>query len=134
MHDMSMMSAPPPDSRQVVSFPDPIRTHILANMRDHLTALQRLQAELAEGRFERAAEIAEQSLGMSSLKMHGADVAAPYMPPAMQAIGTEMHHAASRFAMEATNAAATGDMRAPLKALAAITAQCVACHSGFRVR
>lgn len=125
--------APKPDSREVVHFSEELRAHTLANMRDHLTALQEIQAALAAGGFDRAAEIAEQRLGMSSLKLHGAHELAPSMPKAMQDIGTEMHHAASRFAVEATNAGASGDMRAPLAALSKVMAQCVACHAAYRV-
>jgi cytochrome c556 len=32
------------------------------------------------------------------------------------------------------DAAVTGDTKAALTALAAVTAQCVACHSGYRIR
>ena len=122
-----------PDTRIAVSLPEAERVHILANMRDHLASLQQIQAALAAGKFELSAEIAEHHLGMTSLKMHGASDLAPHMPAAMQAIGTEMHHAASRFALEATNATVSGDVRAPLAALAKVTAQCVACHGAYRV-
>ena len=53
------------------------------------------------------------------------------MPQGMQDIGTQMHKAASRFALEATNAGATGDMRKALTALAEVTSQCVACHAAY---
>ncbi|HEX4943113.1 MAG TPA: hypothetical protein VFV55_02100, partial [Usitatibacteraceae bacterium] len=36
------------DGRQVVDFPEPMRTHTLSNMRDHLAALQEIQQALAE--------------------------------------------------------------------------------------
>jgi hypothetical protein len=45
-----------------------------------------------------------------------------------------MHKSASRFALEAVNAGATGDHKAPLAALADLTAQCVACHAGYRFK
>jgi hypothetical protein len=126
--------SPVPDSRQAVHFSVQLRAHTLSNMRDHLSALQEIQAALAVGSFERAAEIAEQRLGMTSLKLHGAQELAPSMPAAMQAIGTEMHRAASRFAVEATSSGASGDMRAPLAALSKVMAQCVACHAAYRVQ
>ncbi len=71
---------------------------------------------------------------MTSLKTHGATELSPHMPAAMQAIGTEMHREASRFAVEATNASASGDVRTPLSALAKVMAQCVACHGAYRVK
>ncbi|MBI5751292.1 MAG: hypothetical protein HZA59_03975 [Hydrogenophilales bacterium] len=41
---------------------------------------------------------------MTSLASHGAAHMAQYMPKAMQDIGTDMHHAASRFTRTATKA------------------------------
>ncbi len=103
-------------------------------MRDHLLALQEIQQALAAGSYERASSIAENRLGMTSLKSHGAHDVAKFMPEGMQAIGTQMHRSASRFAVEATNAGVTGDVKPALGALAAVTAQCVACHAGYRMR
>ena len=127
-------SKPVADVRQEVVFPPALREHTLENMRDHLLVLQRIQEALAKGAFDSAAELAETRLGMSSLRLHGAHDVARYMPPGMQAIGTAMHKSASRFAIEATNASATGDLRAPLSALAGVTAQCVACHAAYRLK
>jgi len=133
-HQHAAGMAAAPDARTAVSLPEPMRRHILANKRDHLAAVQQIQAALAAGQFDRAADVAEQRLGMTSLKTHGATELSPYMPAAMAAIGTEMHHAASRFAVEATSASASGDLRAPLAALSRVTAQCVACHGAYRVK
>jgi hypothetical protein len=102
---------------------------MLANMRDHLQTLAEIQAALAGGEFDRAAQTAEERLGMSSLTAHGASHMAPYMPQGMQAIGTEMHRAASRFAV----AAAEDDLPQALAGLAKVTEQCVACHAAYRV-
>ena len=126
--------ASPADGRQAVAFPEPLRTHTLANMRDHLAALQEIQQALAEGAYERAAGVSENRLGMTSLKSHGAHDVAKFMPGGMQAIGTEMHRAASRLAIEAANAGAAGDARKAMGALAAVTRQCVACHATYRMK
>jgi hypothetical protein len=125
---------PPADARLAVQFPPELKEHTLENMRDHLATLQRIQEALARGAFDSAAEIAETRLGMGSLQSHGAHEVAKFMPQGMQDIGTGMHKAASRFALEAANAGATGDLRAPLAALSAVTAQCVSCHAGYRLR
>ena len=124
----------PKDARQAVRFPPALREHTLANMRDHLLALQEIQAALAQQEYDRAADIAERRLGMSSLSLHGAHDVAKYMPKGMQEAGPAMHRHASRFAVAAKDAAATGDVRPALAALAATTAQCVACHAGYRVK
>ena len=124
----------PKDARQAVKFPKALREHTLANMRDHLLALQEIQEALAKQEYDRAGDIAEQRLGMSSLGLHGAHEVAKYMPKGMQEAGTAMHRNASRFAVAAKDAGATGDVRPALAALASTTAQCVACHAGYRVK
>jgi hypothetical protein len=126
--------AVPKDTRQVVNFPKALREHTLANMRDHLLALQEIQAALAKQEYDRAGDIAERRLGMSSLQLHGAHDVAKYMPKGMQDAGTALHRNASRFAVAAKDAAATGDVGPALAALASVTAQCVACHAGYRVK
>jgi len=117
------------DPRKLVRLPAQMRTHMLGNMRDHLAALHEIQAALAAGKLEQAADVAEQRLGMSSLGSHGGAHMAPYMPQPMQDIGTEMHHAASRFARSAHE----GDQKKALTDLSDVTRQCVACHAAYRV-
>jgi hypothetical protein len=121
------------DTREPVRFPETLREHTLANMRDHLQTLQRMQASLAVGHYDDAAHVAENRLGLTSLPLHGAHDVAPYMPQPMQDMGTAMHKAASRFALEATSASASGDMRPALVALSDLTAHCVACHAAYRL-
>ena len=122
------------DGRQAVDLPAPMRAHMLANMRDHLLALQEIQQALAEAAYERAADIAEKRIGMSSLQLHGADHMASAMPESMRSIGTQMHRSASRFAVEAANAGATGNVKPALGALSKTMQQCVACHAAFRLK
>lgn len=123
-----------PDTRTPVRFPEPLRTHTLANMRDHLQALGQIQEALSTGAFDRASDLAEQRLGMSSLRMHGAHEVAKYMPQGMQQAGTAMHRSASQFALVAKDASVTGDLKPALAALARLNQTCVACHAGYRLR
>lgn len=134
MHARHMAATAPADPRPIVHFPDDLRIHTLANMRDHLLALEEIQGALAREAYDQAGNIAEERLGMSSLKLHGAHDVAKFMPQGMQAIGTEMHRAASRLAVAAKDAGATGDVKPVLAALARVTQQCVACHVGYRVQ
>ena len=53
------------DTRVMVQFPEMLRTHTLANMRDHLLALAEIQDQLARGAYDKASDIAEQRLGMN---------------------------------------------------------------------
>ena len=130
---MNQSSTAPTDARKLVKFPEPMRVHTISSMRDHLLALQEITVALSRNGFDKAASIAEQRLGMSSLELHGAAHIAPFMPQGMQDIGTEMHHAASRFAVEAQNASASNDVRPALAALGQVMQQCVACHAAYRL-
>ena len=121
------------DSRKKVEFPPPMREHMLANMRDHLLALETITRQLANGQYDEAAEVAETRLGMSSMGTHGAAHMGPYMPKGMGNIGTEMHRAASRFSIAAKDAAIDGGLSTAFGALSDVMTQCVACHSGYRV-
>jgi cytochrome c556 len=122
------------DTRQRVEMPAPMQEHMLANMRDHLAAMGEIQAALASGKLNDAADIAENRIGMSSLQGHGASHMAPYMPKPMQDIGTAMHRSASRFARTAQEAQVQGGVPRALGALADLTQQCVACHASYRLR
>lgn len=129
----TQQQAAPADKRELVKFPELLRGHTLANMRDHLMALGEMQDALARGQFDRAADVAEQRLGMSSLRTHGAHEVAKYMPQGMQDAGTAMHRSASQFATIAKDASVTGDLRPALAALAQVNQTCVACHAGDRL-
>lgn len=126
------------DARHLVSLPPAMQNHMLANMRDHLKALDEIFKALAADRVGEASRIAERRLGMSSLEAHGAGHMAPYMPEAMRAFGTAMHRAASRFA----RAIETSDIGGPTPqhqreiyaAFGEITANCTGCHEAYRLR
>ena len=122
------------DPRVLVHFPDMLRAHTLANMRDHLLALAEMQDQLARGAFDKASDIAEQRLGMSSLGLHGAHDVAQFMPQGMQAAGTAMHRSASQFAIVAKDASVTADVKGSVAALAKVTQTCVACHAAYRIQ
>lgn len=122
------------DKREQVDFPQMMQQHMLANMRDHLLALSEIQAFMAAADYGKAAEVAEQRLGLSSLDNHGASHMAQMMPKAMQEIGTAMHKAASQFAVTVVDAGASGDLKGALGDLSKVTQQCVACHSAYRLR
>ncbi|HUX82710.1 MAG TPA: hypothetical protein VMV35_07715 [Halothiobacillus sp.] len=137
-HDQGVAAGTPealaPDTRRAVRFPRALREHTLASMRDHLLTLQKIQAALAKQDYDLAGNVAEQRLGMSSMALHDADEVAKYMPKGMQQAGLAMHRSASRFALAAGNAGATGDVKPALEALSEVTANCVACHAAYRLK
>jgi len=118
------------DTRQRVELPEMMQHHMMANMRDHLAAINEILSLLGEGKLDEAADVAESRLGMSALEKHGARHMAKFMPEGMQKAGTAMHHAASRFARTAQE----GDAAAAYRALTDVTTACVACHAGYRIR
>jgi hypothetical protein len=118
------------DARQLVELPEMMQQHMMANMRDHLVAINEILVHMSNDELEKAAEIAESRLGMSSLKSHGASHMARFMPEGMRDTGTGMHKAASRFAIKAQE----GEAMTAYKALSEITSACVECHAGYRIR
>jgi hypothetical protein len=122
------------DGRVTVKMPDMMKDHMRANMRDHLRAITEIQAPLAQGKYDAAADIAERRLGMASLKAHVASHMAAFMPEEMRAIGTAMHRAASRFAIAAQDAGVNRDLRRALATLVEVATKCVACHADYRLQ
>ena len=118
------------DARMLVQLPEMMQQHMMSNMRDHLVAINEILIKMANGDFEEAAEVAEYRLGMSSLESHGASHMAKFMPEGMRHAGTEMHRAASRFALKAQEEEALP----AYNALSEVTSACVTCHSGYRIR
>ncbi len=129
----AVLTARAEDIRQRVELLPPMQAHMLANMRDHLVALETITRQVAQGQYEDAGDTAEGRLGMSAMQAHGAAHMAPFMPEPMRAIGSAMHRAASHFAVASRDAEVTGDLGAAFGALSQVMQQCVACHEGFRV-
>jgi hypothetical protein len=123
--------------RELVQLRPPMQEHMLTNMRDHLATLNEVIGDVANDKFEEAAKVTEQRLGMSSLSLHGAAHLAPFLPQPMQDIGTSMHHAASRLVIVLQDASVTPTadaFRAINKALHEVTTACETCHTQYRLR
>lgn len=87
-----------------------------------------LYSQLRYGRAGR-----EEALGDELAQLHCASRLAPLMPKRMQEIGTQMHRAASRFAVAAEDASVSNDVRPALATLGDVMSQCVACHAAYRL-
>jgi hypothetical protein len=143
-HDHMAMSMPHEDARRLLDFPDPMRNHMLGNMRGHLTAVGEILAALSDGDGPRAAKIAEQRLGVESPNAMAcvkgeaaggmAAMMAKHMPEEMRTLGMTMHQSASDFAKIAAATAPNGDLRPALASLAKVTEACSACHSAYRLK
>jgi len=118
------------DTRELVELPEMMQKHMMSNMRDHLVTINEILINMSKGELDKAGEVAEARLGMSSLESHHASHMAKFMPKAMQEAGTNMHKAASQFALKAEE----GDKANAYIALSKITSTCVACHAAYRIR
>ena len=118
------------DSRQLVELPEMMQNHMMSNMRDHLKTINEILIHLSNNQLDKAADIAEQRIGMSSLGTHGASHMGKFMPKGMRQAGTNMHKAASRFALKAEE----GELLPAYKMLAEVTSTCVVCHSAYRIK
>ena len=118
------------DTRQLVELPEMMQQHMMSNMRDHLVTINEILIYMTNDNMDRAADVAESRLGMSSLESHGASHMARFMPEGMRKAGTDMHRAASRFALKAQE----GNVLPAYSVLSEITSACVACHSSYRIR
>jgi len=118
------------DNRQLVKLPEMMQQHMMANMRNHLESINEILFLMSNKQLDKAADVAEQKLGMTSLNTHNASHMAKFMPKGMRQAGTNMHHAASRFALKAQE----GDRDAAYKLLNNVTTACVTCHAGYRIR
>lgn len=129
-HSVGGMAQADVDARQLVVLPEMMQQHMMSNMRDHLVAINEILANMANDELDKAAEVAESRLGMSSLESHGARHMAKFMPEGMRHAGTSMHKAASRFALKAQE----GEALPAYQSLSEVTSACVACHAGYRIR
>lgn len=127
---MSPLLTADDDSRVLVELPEMMQKHMMANMRDHLKTINEILLSLSNNQMDQAANLAEQRLGMTSLGSHGAEHMGKFMPKGMRQAGTNMHKAASRFALKAEE----GELLAAYKMLAEVTSTCVACHSAYRIK
>ena len=118
------------EKRQLVEFPAMMQQHMMVNMRDHLTTLNQILIHMSNDELDKAGDLAESNLGMSSLDKHGASHMAKMMPEGMRQIGTSMHKSASRFALKAQE----GELAPAYQALTEITTACVNCHANYRIR
>jgi cytochrome c556 len=120
--------------REQAEMPEFVSRHLMATMRNHLEALEDISRLLSERRYDKAADLVEQHLGMSSIEMHYEKHVGKYMPSGMRSLATEMHGEATRFAVSARNAEKAGGSDEMFAALADVMGRCVACHSAYRAQ
>ena len=122
------------DHRAPVSFPAELREHTFANMRDHLLALQEIQAALATGNYDQPSNVAEQRLGMTSLIAHGAHEVTQVRAQGHAGCGAQLS-AQRQPPLDGGTRCGGERMTWPaLAALAEVTATCVACHAAYRLQ
>ncbi len=118
------------DRRQLVEMPEPMQSQLLSDMRGRLEATNDILQLLSVGELDKAADQAENHLGMSSVQRYGTPHWATYMTSGMRQFNTQMAKAASQFAHNARK----GELLAAYAALAEITKACALCHAAYRIR
>ena len=122
------------DVRRPIQMPPEARAELRAEMLDFQTALHQIIGALANGKHDKAADIAEKAMGVAAMGRHrnAPENARPgmHMPPDMHALGRNLHTQASDFALVAK----TGDTAKALAALQAVTGSCVSCHRIYRIQ
>jgi hypothetical protein len=119
------------DPRTPIEMPPDVRGAFLEHMRHHMDSLDEVMAELATD-FKAAAKVAREQLVPGSGGGFGR-----YLPVEFREMGLSMHRPAANFAevADAVPAQPTpDDWEKTIKALQAISIQCRACHSAFRLR
>ena len=120
------------DPRTPIKFPPDMRGAFLEHMRQHMDSLDDVMAELANADFKGAANVAREQLVAGSGAGFGR-----YLPIEFREMGMGMHRAAADFADVADAVPAdptAADWNKTVAALQAISNQCRACHSSFRLQ
>ena len=72
IHSVASIAQADEDNRQLVELPEMMQQHMMSNMRDHLVAINEILVNMANDELDKAAEVAESRLVMSTLESHGA--------------------------------------------------------------
>lgn len=125
------------DTRTLVMLPDNIEKKMLANMRDHIRALDDVIHAVQAEEYDKAESIAESRLGWSSLVRQGDQEVAKHWPEPMQKMADQMYRSASNFVIVSQNASVEDSKEGYQKVIAAlgeVTSACRGCHEAYRVR
>lgn len=125
------------DARTMVKLPSDIEYKMLANMRDHIGALDDIIQAVQAGDYEKAEDVAESRLGWSSLVRRGDQEVANHWAKPMQKMADQMYRSASNFVIVAQNASVEDSKEGYQKVLTAlgeVTSACRGCHETYRVR
>lgn len=125
------------DARIMVELPSDVENKMLANMRDHIRALDDIIHAVQAEEFDKAESIAESRLGWSSLVRQGDQEVAKHWPEPMQKMADQMYRSASNFVIISQNASVEDSKEGYQKVIAAlgeVTSACRGCHEAYRVR
>ena len=125
------------DTRTMVKLPEHVKTKMLANMRDHVYALDDIIHAVRAGEYEKAQGIADSRLGWSSFVVSGDEEVADYWPKPMKVMADQLYKAGSNFVVLAHNASveeSADNYKNVIGALGEVTAACRSCHETYRLR
>jgi cytochrome c556 len=125
-------SAAEEDLRAPIELPPDMRSAFLEHMRHHMDSFDDVITQLTAADFKGAAQVAREQLVPGSGAGFGR-----YLPVEFREMGLSMHRAAADFAEVADAVPAqptAADWQKTVTALQAISVQCRACHSAFRLQ
>ena len=119
-HDMSMM-----DMRTSLGVTGAMKQHQLANMRGHVDAIKTIVGLMADSKFEEAAKIAHDQLGLTP-DMQA--MCGMFNNENFEKLGLAFHKSGD----ELGDVLKTKDVNASLRALNRTMQYCVECHANYR--
>ena len=119
-HVMSMM-----DTRIPLGLSAQMKQHQLANMREHLQAINSIVGSISENKFEDASRTAHAKLGLTPEMQR---MCSMFGNEQFMELGIAFHKSGD----ELGDALKTGDANASLRALNKTMQYCVTCHAAYR--
>jgi hypothetical protein len=113
------------DMRTSLELSAPMKQHQLANMREHVLAIKSIVGLMAENKFEDAAKIAHNKLGLSPEMQ---SMCGMFENEKFKTLGMAFHQSGD----DLGDVLQTRDLNASLRALNKTMGYCVECHAAFR--
>lgn len=113
------------DTRIKLDIPEDMKRHQLANMREHVQAVQTIIGLIAEGNFENASRVAYTKLGLTP-EMQA--MCGSFNNEKFEELGLAFHRSGDNLG----ETLKTGNVSDSLRALSQTMQFCVSCHATFR--
>ena len=113
------------DTRTQLDVPAEMKLHQLANMREHVQAIQTILGLIADGNFDEASKVAHSKLGLTPEMQ---SMCGSFNNEKFEQLGLAFHRSGDALG----ETLKTKDVTASLRAVDKTMQHCVACHATFR--